>query len=69
MSGYQEAVGYLLSDKDNMVDYIDADGNLYIDKDTKPVTGKRATGEAEIEIKITDEGLESKYKFCRRAEA
>lgn len=56
MSGYQEAVGYLLSDQDNMVDYIDADGNLYIDKDTKPVTGKRVTDEAELEIKITDDG-------------
>ncbi|MBI5204459.1 MAG: general secretion pathway protein GspK [Nitrospirae bacterium] len=64
MSGYQEAVGYLLSDKDNMVDYIDADGNLYIDKDTKPVTGKRVTDEAEIEIKITDEGSKVNINFA-----
>ena len=64
MSGYQEAIGYLLSDKDNMVDYIDADGNLYIDKDTKPVTGKRVTDEAELEIKITDEGSKVNINFA-----
>ncbi|MEK7332826.1 MAG: hypothetical protein AAB017_05560 [Nitrospirota bacterium] len=64
MSGYQEAVGYLLSDKDNMVDYIDADGNLYIDKDTKPVTGSRVTDEAELEIKITDEGSKVNINFA-----
>ncbi|TAL26521.1 MAG: hypothetical protein EPN94_03080 [Nitrospirae bacterium] len=56
MSGYQEAVGYLLSDKDGMVDYLDAEGNLHIDEETKPVTGSRVTDEAELEIKITDEG-------------
>ncbi len=55
-SGYQEALGYLLSDKDESVDYIDAEGNLYLDKDSKPVTGKKVTDKAEIDISITDEG-------------
>ena len=47
-----------------MVDYIDADGNLYIDKDTKPVTGSRVTDEAELEIKITDEGSKVNINFA-----
>lgn len=55
MSGYQEAIAYLLSDKDIMVDFIAEDGNLYVDKETMPVTGKRVTDGAELEIKITDE--------------
>ncbi len=55
MSGYQEALGYLLSDKDKTVDFIDEDGNLYVDKEAKPITGKRVTDESELEIKMTDE--------------
>ena len=55
LSGYQEAAAYLLSDKDRTVDFIAEDGNLYVDKETKPVAGKRVTDEAEVEIKITDE--------------
>lgn len=55
MSGYQEAIAYLLSDKDIRVDFIAEDGNLYVDKETMPVTGKRVADGAELEIKITDE--------------
>jgi len=56
VSAYQELLGYLLSDKDMAVDFIDEDGNLYLDKESEPLTGKRVTDETEIEIKIIDEG-------------
>lgn len=57
MSGYQEAVNYLLSDKDPAVDFIDSEGNFWTDTDEKnqPVTGKHTTEDGEVEIKITDE--------------
>jgi len=57
MSGYQEAVNYVLSDKDPAVDFIDNEGNFWIDTDekTQPIEGKRETEDGEVEIKITDE--------------
>jgi general secretion pathway protein K len=56
ISGYQEAVNYLLSDKDPSVDFIDNEGNFWIDGETTPVTGKKMTEEGDIDIMITDEG-------------
>lgn len=57
MSGYQEAVNYVLSDKDPAVDFIDSEGNFWtdIDSNTQSVTGKRTTEDGEVEINITDE--------------
>ena len=57
MSGYQEAVNYVLSDKDPAVDFIDSEGNFWTDADssTQPVTGKRTTEDGEVEINISDE--------------
>ncbi len=58
MSGYQEAVNYILSDKDQTIDFIDNEGNFWTDTDekTQPVTGLRTTEDGgEIEIKILDE--------------
>jgi general secretion pathway protein K len=57
MSGYQEAVNYVLSDKDPAVDFIDSEGNFWTDTDAKTqlVTGKKTTEDGEVEIKITDE--------------
>jgi general secretion pathway protein K len=40
VSGYHEAVNYLLSDKDPSFDFLDSDGNFWIDKETQPVTGE-----------------------------
>ncbi|MBM4135280.1 MAG: general secretion pathway protein GspK [Nitrospira sp.] len=55
MRGYQEAINYLVSDKDPVVDLLDNEGNLRIDNETSPVTGKKTTTEGEIDIRITDE--------------
>ncbi|MBI5100292.1 MAG: general secretion pathway protein GspK [Nitrospirae bacterium] len=55
LSGYHEAVEYIMSDKDQTFDFHDSDGNYRVDKDTPPVTGKRTTPEGEIEILISDE--------------
>src|SRR5512139_2562462 len=52
MSGYQEAVNYLLMDKDPSLDFIDSEGNYWTDIETQPVTGKLTTEDGEIDIKI-----------------
>lgn len=54
LSGFEEARKYLLSDKDTTVDFMDEGGVFYLDKETKPVTGKRTIGDSEIEIKLSD---------------
>ena len=57
ISGYQEAVNYILSDKDTAIDFIDNEGNFWTDADdkTQSVTGVRTTEDGEVEIKIIDE--------------
>lgn len=55
VSGYHEALNYLMSDKDTGIDFIDTEGNFWIDIKTAPVTGKKTTEAGEVEIKITDE--------------
>jgi type II secretory pathway component PulK len=44
-----------LSDKDPSFDYTDSEGNFWVDKDTPPVTGKKATEGGEVDIRIIDE--------------
>jgi len=57
MSGYQEAVNYVMSDKDPAIDFIDNEGQFWTDTDakTQPVTGLTTTEDGEVEIKIADE--------------
>jgi len=55
LSGYQEALNYLAMDKDLAVDFLDGEGNFWIDSEAQPVTGTRTTEEGEVEIRITDE--------------
>jgi type II secretory pathway component PulK len=57
MSGYQEAVNYVMSDKDPAIDFIDNEGQFWTDTDekTQPVTGLTTTEDGEVEIKISDE--------------
>lgn len=55
VSGFNEAVSYLLEDKDLTVDFIDDKGNLWIDRETQPITGIRTTEDGDIEIRIIDE--------------
>ncbi|MDH4231539.1 MAG: general secretion pathway protein GspK [Nitrospirota bacterium] len=64
MSAYQEAVNYILSDKDPSVDFIDAEGNYWTDTETEPVSGKRDTEEGEIEISITDENAKLNINYA-----
>jgi len=65
MSGYQEAVNYILSDKDKAIDFIDNEGNFWTDTDSKtqPVTGLRTTEDGEIEIKIIDENAKININY------
>lgn len=64
MSGYQEAVNYILSDKDPSVDFIDSEGNYWLDTETEPITGKRVTEDGEIEIRITDESAKVNINYA-----
>jgi type II secretory pathway component PulK len=64
MSGYQEAVNYLLSDKDLAVDFIDEEGNFWTDTEREPLTSKRVTEDGEVEIKITDENAKININFA-----
>jgi general secretion pathway protein K len=64
MSGYQEAVNYVLSDKNPSLDFIDNEGNFWTDIESEPVTGKRITEDGEIEIKITDENAKLNINYA-----
>lgn len=55
VSGYNEAINYLMSDKDASFDLVDGEGNFLVDDETPPVTGKRSTEDGDMEIKIIDE--------------
>ncbi|MDA8432199.1 MAG: type II secretion system protein GspK [Nitrospiraceae bacterium] len=55
LSGYQEALQYLMSDKDPSFDFFDTEGNFRVDRTTPPVTGRRVIGDGELNIGITDE--------------
>jgi general secretion pathway protein K len=55
LSGYNEAVNYLLADKDLNEDFADADGNFWTSEDAVPVTGKKAVSGGEVDIEIIDE--------------
>ncbi len=64
MSGYQEAVNYILADKDPSIDFIDNEGNYWTDMETQSVTGKRITESGEIEIKIIDENARLNINYA-----
>ncbi len=66
LSGYHEALHYIASDKDPQVDFLDEEGNFWIDNETIPVTGKRETEDSEIEIRITDENSRVNINFAQQ---
>jgi type II secretory pathway component PulK len=66
LSGYHEAMHYIASDKDPQVDFLDEEGNFWIDNETNPVTGKRETDEGELEIRITDENSRININFVQQ---
>jgi len=55
LSGYNQAVHYLMSDKDPLFDYRDNTGNYRVDMETPPVTGVTAVDGGEVDIRISDE--------------
>ncbi len=66
LSGYHEALYYIASDKDLAVDFLDEEGNFWIDDKTNPVTGKRETEDGELEIRITDESSRININFVQQ---
>lgn len=61
MSAYEEALAYLITDKDYDVDFIDRDGNFRTDAERKPMTGIRKIKNATVHLRITDE--ESRFNI------
>lgn len=55
VSAYEEALLYLLTDKDPKVDFIDEDGNFRTDAERGPITGTRELDGAEVSLSISDE--------------
>jgi general secretion pathway protein K len=55
VSAYEEALLYLLSDKDPEVDFIDEDGNFRTDDERDPITGTTELEGAEVTLSISDE--------------
>lgn len=66
LSGYHEALQYIASDKDPQVDFLDEEGNFWIDNETVPVTGKRDSEQMELEIRITDENSRININFVQQ---
>jgi len=64
VSGYQEAVNYILSDKDPSIDFIDNEGNYWTDMESQPVTGNRKTEEGELDIRIYDENAKININYA-----
>ncbi len=64
LSGYQEALHYLSSDKDPNIDFLDNENNFWVDGETQPVTGKRLTDDTEVEIRISDEDAKININFA-----
>lgn len=55
LSAYEEAVGYLLSDEDLAVDFLDSESRFWTDINRPSISGARTYGDTEVKIDITDE--------------
>jgi len=66
LSAYEEAINYILSDKDPAADFLDADNNFWVDMETPTVTGRRVTEEGEVEIRISDENAKININFMNQ---
>ncbi len=55
LSGFHEALNYLMLDKNPAADFSDTDGNFWADREKPSVTGRRDTEAGEVDISITDE--------------
>jgi general secretion pathway protein K len=66
VSAYEEAIGYLLTDTDPQVDFMDEDGNFRTDAERDPVTGIREMDDAWVELRISDEESRLNINRTRR---
>jgi general secretion pathway protein K len=59
-------MNFLASDKDLAVDFLDGEGNFWVDNETPPVTGRRLTEDGEVEIRISDENGRININFANQ---
>jgi len=64
LSGFQEALNYIASDKDPGIDFLDNENNFWTDNEAQPITGKRVVDDAEVEIRISDESGKVNINFA-----
>jgi general secretion pathway protein K len=64
LSGYQEALNYIAADKDPAVDFIDEEGNFWVDIETPPVSGRRETQDGVVDIVISDANAKVNINFA-----
>jgi len=55
VSAYEEAIAWLLTDKDLTVDFVDEEGTLHTDEEREPITGEHQLEDATVKLQITDE--------------
>jgi len=55
MSAMESAKAYILTDPDNTVDYVDAEGRFHTDEDREPYGGNATVGNMSVEVAISDE--------------
>jgi general secretion pathway protein K len=65
LSGFNEALQYLMSDKDPSFDYFDTAENFRVDRETPPVTGRRVVGDGEMDIRIIDEDSKININYAQ----
>ncbi|GBE31861.1 general secretion pathway protein K [bacterium BMS3Bbin05] len=76
LTGYDEAVRYLMNDNDTRRDFIDENGVFHVDRDHEPLNGDTPLYNGDVSMKISDEqarininrtGLQTLRKLLRYA--
>lgn len=55
LSACENAMRYLVTDKDRFADFLDSEGNVLTDKERPSISGKEVMDEVEITVRLTDE--------------
>jgi len=67
VSAYEEALNWLLTDKDATIDYVDEQGLLHTDEDRDPIAGERKLEGATVNLEVTDENSRIDINYANPA--
>ncbi len=65
LRGYNEALKYLLSDRDPAVDFLDRKGLLHLDRESRPLPARIEFTDGVAEVRITPEDAKVNLNFLR----